>query len=270
MKPIIKWAGGKRQLLGEILPLFPEKYERYIEPFIGGGAVLFAHAPRTAIVNDLNSELINLYTVIKSDSDSLISVLSTYKNEKEFFYEIRNQDREKDFKKKSRVERAARFIFLNRTCFNGLYRVNSRGEFNVPYGKYKSPIICNKELIKEISKYFNENDISFYNVDFEEIIKKSKQGDFIYLDPPYDPISETSSFTAYDKNGFDKEEQLRLRDALKEADERCVKWLLSNSATDFIKDIYNDWNVVEIDANRNINSKGDKRGKVKEVLIKNY
>ncbi|RIU93314.1 DNA adenine methylase [Oceanobacillus picturae] len=276
LQPYLKWAGGKRQLLPEIRKYLPKKYNTYYEPFVGAGAVLFDLQPSRLVINDVNIELINTYKIIKSKDgvEALINLLKEHNSQhsKEYFYMIRDEDRKDDYKNKSDVEKAARLIYLNKTCFNGLFRVNSQGQFNVPFGNYKNPKIVNDIVIKAVHKYLNSADSFITNQDFEEVLKTAKKGDFIYLDPPYDPVSDTSSFTGYSLNGFSKEDQLRLRDMCVELDKRGCKFLLSNSATPFIKDIYNEkgFNIKTVSAKRNINSVASKRGKIDEVLVMNY
>lgn len=271
--PIVKWAGGKRQLLPEIKKYVPKKYSTYYEPFVGGGAVLFDIQPKKAIINDVNDELMNLYQVVKDDVDALIKDLENHKNEADYFYEVRAWDRDLDFYKKlSNVKRASRVHFLNKTCYNGLFRVNQAGQFNAPYGRYKNPNIKNSITLKAVSKYFNEANIEFRNTDFEEAVKGVRKGAFIYFDPPYDPVSDSSSFTGYAKGGFNRDEQIRLKKLCDKLNKRGVKFLLSNSATDFILDLYNeeDYRVEIIQAKRTINSKGNDRGEVDEILVRNY
>lgn len=271
LKPVIKWVGGKTQLLDELIKRIPKEYNTYFEAFFGGGALLLAITPKNAIINDFNKELINLYTVIKDNPDKLINELNSgkYLNEESNFYSIRNLDRnEIYFNKLADFEKASRTIYLNKTCYNGLYRVNSKGEFNTPFGRYKKPLICDEENIRNVSKYLKT--VSIFNLDFEEFLKQAKAGDFVYLDPPYDIVSKTASFTAYNKAGFNRDEQIRLKEACDKLTSKGVKWMLSNSATPFILDLYKDYNIDIVYAKRCINSKGDKRGNVEEVIIRNY
>lgn len=270
MKPFLKWAGGKRQLLPEIKKYIPENINTYYEPFVGAGAVFLDFAFENCVINDQNLELINCYNVIKKDVSKLIEELKNYKNEKEFFVTIRQLDRDDNFSKLNHIKKAARIIYLNKTCFNGLYRVNKNGYFNVPFGGYKNPTILDEDNAREIHTYLRDKNVKITNLDFEECLKDVKEGDFVYLDPPYDPVSETSSFTTYGKNGFSRDEQKRLKKVLDELSKKNVKWLLSNSATPFIKELYKDYTIIEVDAKRNINSDATKRGTIKEVLIKNY
>ena len=269
--PVLKWVGGKRQLLPEIRKRIPKKYKVYYEPFLGGGAVLFDLQPKKAIVNDLNSELINVYKTIKSFPTELVEELRKFSNDEETFYNIRNIDRDKTkYQELSNIQKAARIIYLNKACFNGLYRVNNAGEFNSPFGRYKNPNIVNDKTIYAVSKYFNTADITFKNGDFEECIKEIQKDSFVYLDPPYDPISKTSNFTGYNQGGFSDEEQIRIKNMCDRLNENGIKFLLSNSATPFIKELYKDYIIDIVSAKRSVNSKADKRGEIEEVLIRNY
>lgn len=272
--PVVKWVGGKRQLLPEIKKYSPKKYSTYFEPFVGGGAVLFELQPKNAIVNDINKELINLYSVIKNNVDDLIEKLSdteTYSNTSDCYYRVRELDREpQKYNKMTGVDRAARILYLNKTCYNGLYRVNSMGEFNSPFGSYKNPNIVNSITLKAVSKYFNESNIKFLNGDFEKTVKTAKKDDFVYFDPPYAPISKTSNFTGYNENGFGENEQIRLKELCDTLDKKGVKFLLSNSDCEFIRELYKDYNIVTIKAKRTINSNANNRGAISEVLIRNY
>lgn len=269
--PVVKWVGGKRQLLGSLLPLIPKMYSSYCEPFIGGGAVFFALQPSKAIINDLNSDLITMYRVIKDNADELIKDLSFHENTPDYFYSLRDLDRDKDkYNNLSDIKKASRLIYLNKTCYNGLFRVNSAGEFNTPFGNYKNPNIINEPVIRAVSNYLNKAKIDFFNCDFEEVLSKVRKGCFVYLDPPYDPISDTASFTGYNKGGFDKEEQLRLKNCCDRLNKRNIKFMLSNSATDYIKNIYSNYNITIVKAIRAVNSDSSKRGAVEEVIIRNY
>lgn len=271
ISPVLKWVGGKRQLLPEIRKYIPQNISTYYEPFLGGGAVLFDILPKKAVVNDVNTELINVYEVIRDDVESLIEDLAKHKNEADYFYEIRALDRDPDkYSLLSDVERASRIIYLNKTCFNGLFRVNRAGHFNTPFGKYKNPNIQNAETLRAVSRYFNITNIKFLSTDFDEAVKGCRKGAFVYFDPPYDPVSDSSSFTGYAKGGFDRNEQKRLKELCDKLNDRGVKFLLSNSSTDFIMDLYKDYNIEIIQAKRSINSNGKNRGEVDEVLVRNY
>lgn len=269
-QPFLKWAGGKRQLLFEIRKYVPDNYKMYFEPFVGAGAVLFDLQPKCAVINDINFELMNTYYVIQHSVEELIDELSKHKNEKEYYYTIRNLDRSDTFYELSNIQRAARLIYLNKTCYNGLFRVNRQGQFNVPFGKYKNPKIVNSDVLRAVHDYLTSNEITILNVDFEKAVANAKAGDFVYFDPPYDPVSETSSFTNYSLNGFTRDDHVRLRDVFVDLHERGCYVLLSNSATDFIQELYSDFYVEKVSASRNINSVAAKRGKIDEVLVRNY
>ena len=269
--PVVKWVGGKRQLLSEISPLLPKRITSYCEPFLGGGAVLFSIQPSKAIVNDLNSDLITVYEVIRDDVEELIDNLKKHENSSENFYTIRDMDRNKEtYAAMSKVERASRLIYLNKTCFNGLFRVNSSGEFNSPFGHYKNPNIVNEPVLRAVNKYFSSSNITFCNEDFAVTLGRISKGSFVYLDPPYDPVSDTANFTGYNRGGFDRNEQIRLKQCCDELTQRGVKFMLSNSATTFIKELYKDYDISIVQAKRAINSDASKRGAIEEVLIRNY
>ncbi len=269
--PVVKWVGGKRQLLPEIDKHIPSRISTYYEPFLGGGAVFFHLQGKKAVVNDINEELINLYKVIRDDVDELIADLQKHENTSEYFYEIRELDRDRErYEKLTDIERASRMHYLNKTCFNGLFRVNQQGEFNTPFGRYKNPDFVNATTLKAVSNYFNKADITFKCGDFEEAVKGIRKGSFVYFDPPYDPLSDSSNFTGYDKGGFARDEQVRLKKLCDKLHDRGVKFLLSNSATNFILELYRDYKIEIVKAKRVINSKGDQRGEVDEVLVRNY
>ncbi len=267
--PFVKWAGGKRQLLPELVKRVP-KFTTYCEPFVGGGALFFYLQPKKAIINDFNKDLINTYITIQNDVESLIQYLSTYKNDSESYYKIRELDRTPLFHRMSDTEKASRLIYLNKTCYNGLFRVNSMGEFNSPFGSYKSPNIVNEPTLRAIHNYFQNADVTFLSGDFAVAVKGLKKGTFVYFDPPYDPVSASSNFTGYTNLGFGKQEQRRLKEVCDELNTKGIKFLLSNSATDFILDLYKEYNIEKISAKRVINSNANNRGNVDEVLIRNY
>jgi len=275
VRPFLKWAGGKRQLLPEIKKLLPKRMGHYVEPFVGGGAVFLELQRPKIIINDKNKELINCYEVVKESIEDLIECLQTYKerNNEKYFYEIREMDRAADFSQKPRVERAARLIYLNKTCYNGLFRVNSQGQFNVPFGRYKNPNILDHAVLKAVSKYLNTVDCQILNQDFAEAVASAQAEDFIYFDPPYDPMSQTASFTGYDMNGFDKSQQERLKACADALVDRGCHVLLSNSATPFIEQLYGDrdkYRQFKVKATRQINSNADKRGAIEEILIASH
>jgi DNA adenine methylase len=267
LKPFVKWAGGKRQLIQILRTNLPKSYNCYFEPFIGGGALLFGTQTKNAVISDINSELINAYITIRDDVESLICSLNNHKNEEDYFYEVRSLQ----VSNLNKIERAARFIYLNKTCFNGLYRENSKGQFNSPFGRYKNPNISDQDNLRLVSIYLNSSNIEIYNQDYEETIKKAKRGDFIYFDPPYYPLTSTANFTKYAKGDFTPDNQKELASVFKRLDKKGCFVMLSNSNTDFIKDLYKDYPLIEIEATRFINCKADRRGKgLFEVLIKNY
>lgn len=269
--PVVKWVGGKRQLLPQILPLIPKRMSAYCEPFLGGGAVLFALQPRRALVNDLNQDLITVYRVIKENADALIEHLSRHENTPEYFYRIRDLDRDREaYAALSDVEKASRLLYLNKTCYNGLFRVNASGAFNSPYGHYRRPNIVNEQTIRGVSRYFNSCDIAFFSEDFAAVLDRVPRGGFVYLDPPYDPVSDTASFTGYNRGGFGREEQVRLKACCDALTARGVKFLLSNSATPFIRELYSSYHVSIVQARRAVNSVASRRGAIEEVLVRNY
>ena len=273
VKPFVKWAGGKRQIIDKLKKYMPKKFNTYYEPFVGGGAVLFELAPKRAVINDWNEELMIVYRVM-SDYDiyqKMCALLNKYEreNSKEFYYKLRDKDKnKKSFARMSDYARAARTIYLNKTCFNGLYRVNSKNEFNVPYNGKDNINTYDGENLIAIHMYLTMNDIKIMNTDFEEAVETAEAGDFVYFDPPYDSIN--NSFTSYTDTGFGKEEQERLADIFKELDKKGVYVMLSNCNTPFIQNLYKDYHIHVIEAKRSINAKGNKRGNVEEVIITNY
>ena len=257
-------------MIPELLKYIPPAYGRYYEPFIGGGALLLTLQPDGATISDRNSELINCYQVVKHAVEELISNLQQHYNEADYFYEVRGWDRQAEFSTKTSVQRAARIIFLNKTCYNGLFRVNSKGQFNAPFGRYKNPTIVDETVLRNVSQYLNQSTITIRQADFATTVAAAGHNDFVYFDPPYDPVSTTSSFTAYDRSRFDRTEQQRLKTVVDELSARHCQVLLSNAYTDFIQDLYRDYRCVRVSATRAINSKGTKRGKVDEILVMNY
>lgn len=273
LAPVLKWVGGKRQLLDEILPLIPNKISTYVEPFVGGGAVIFSLQPKKAIVNDSNEELINVYQVIKERPNELIELLHAYelRNNEDFFYQVRAIDRDKaEYINLTNLERAARIIYLNKTCYNGLFRVNMAGEFNTPYGNYKKPNIVNQTVIKALSNYLNKYDVRLICGDYKTALRGLRTGSFVYLDPPYMPLSQTSSYTGYTAAGFGLKEQDELKEQCDILNKKGIRFLLSNSSHPYIHDLYNGYDIKIVSARRAINSKGNKRGEIDEVLIRNY
>lgn len=265
----IKWAGGKKKLIEQFNPFFPQKIERFFDPFVGGGSVAFfiikKYKPKEVFLSDINQELINCYIVIKNDVENLINELKKLKttHNKETYYKIRAQDPGS----LSPVERAARFIYLNKTCYNGLYRVNSKGQFNVPIGEYKNPSIYSEEDLREISQLLKNTKIEAMH--FSEIIKRVKKGDFVYFDPPYYPLKKGKSFTTYTKDNFLERDQIELEELFTQLNKTGSKLMLSNSDTDFIKNLYKNYNIHTVNAARMINCVATKRGIIKEVLVTN-
>lgn len=268
-RPFIKWVGGKTQLLPELIGRLPEEYGAYHEPFIGGGALYFAQAHNKAIISDINEELINVYNTIKERPEELIRALKKHRYEEEYYYKIRNVDRSTLYRGWSDTRKAARFIFLNKTCFNGLYRVNAKGQFNAPFGSYKDPKICDAENIRACSEHLNQNTTILLST-FSDVVKRAKKYDLVYFDPPYAPLSATSNFTGYSKQGFDVEMQVKLRDCMDKLTDKGVYVMLSNSSAPLIYDLYEEYYIDEVMASRAVNSKATKRGKVKEVVVRNF
>lgn len=268
--PFIKWVGGKRQIISQHLDqLFPNEFNTYIEPFVGGGAVLFHLQPENAIVNDLNSELINAYQMLQKHPQALMSQLDHYKTQhsESFYYQIRNA------KLETNLERAARFIYLNKTAFNGLYRVNQKNEFNVSFNQVSQDKLnlYNPTNLQNVTNYLNNNNIQFHNGDYQKILQLAQKGDFIFCDPPYDYEINTKGFTNYTKSGFNQDNQIALAQKLKELDGQGVKWMVTNHDTQLINHLYQDFKIKPIATNRNVNSVGFKRKATgKEVVITNY
>ena len=269
-EPFLKWAGGKSQLLKQFECFLPSKFNNYLEPFVGAGSVFFylyntgRLKGKKIILIDSNEELINCFLVIKENVERLISILKgpKYVNKKEVYYRIRAEE------PKDRFERAARTIYLNKTCFNGLYRVNSKGKFNVPFGRYKAPLICDSRNLRAVS-------IALKNVkilcdDFEKSLEYAGKRDFIYFDPPYQPLSKTSNFTSYTKDAFSEEDQKRLCEVFKRLDKMGCKIILSNSDTHFIRKLYKKYRIETVYAKRAINCKPSGRGVIKELVVLNY
>ena len=273
LRPFVKWAGGKRQLINILKSNLPNEFNTYFEPFLGGGAFLLELKPSKVIVNDYNSELVNVYNVLsnKEKINKLMKELDTYESNhgSEFYYSLRNKDRDKNkFKQIVDYKRAARTIYLNKAGFNGLYRVNSNNEFNVPFGQKKQLKTYDKDNLLAINEYLNNNDVKILNDDFEIAVKEAKKGDFVYFDPPYD--SETETFNGYTELGFGKEEQKRLAKVFKKLDGKGVYVMLSNHNTSLIRDLYKEYNIKVIKAKRIISANSKNRGLVEEVIITNY
>ena len=260
-KPFLKWVGGKTQLLPQIFELFPKNFNRYHEPFVGGGAVFFNLQPNKAILSDVNPDLIQAYQMIRDDVDSVIAELKQHRAEEAYYYSVR----ETDVAELSAAEAAARIIFLNKTCFNGLYRVNRRGKFNVPFGKYANPTICNEKNLRAVSDALQGVDIRLQSV--FELDTRVKKNDLVYFDPPYVPVSPTASFTSYTKQGFGEHQQRELADLFGRLVSKGAHCFLSNSDTPLVRELYKDFNIKKVYARRAINSRADRRGPVGEVIV---
>ena len=273
-KPFVKWAGGKRQLMSELKKNFPTKFGTYLEPFLGGGAVMFdllAKQPNLKCnASDLNSDLVLAYVTIRDRLEKLIESLEDHsknyhKDSTGYYYEVRNQE------PKNQIEKVSRLLFLNKTCFNGLYRVNSKGKFNVPLGRYTNPNIVNKENLQAVSKILQSEKIKISCRDFSSIIKDAKKEDFVYFDPPYQPVSDTANFTSYTHRDFTEDDLERLADVASQLDSKGCHVMLSNSNSKTVKKSFSSgWEIKEISANRSINSNSQKRTGHKEIIIKNY
>ena len=265
-RPFLKSVGGKTALLPEILLRLPAKINTYYEPFLGGGAVFFALAAenrfKRAVLSDANEELVVTYIALANLTDKVVRALKKHMYEEEHYYSVRARDT----LKMEMNARAARFIYLNKTCFNGLWRVNKKGKFNVPFGRYTNPTICDEENLRAVAAVLQRTAVPFAT-DFEVTVALAKRGDTAYFDPPYAPASATANFTAYTAGGFGPEDQKRLRDVAKKLDERGVHVLLSNSDTPFVRELYRGFKIEKVQAPRRVNSRGDKRGNVGELLI---
>ncbi|AJM72066.1 DNA methyltransferase [Mycoplasma yeatsii GM274B] len=274
IKPFVKWAGGKTQLLNTLLKYVPKEFNRYYEPFIGGGALLFKIKPNNFWINDFNKELVSAFLCFK-DNDKFVKMIEQIEkhqqnHSEEYFYKIRDLDREKSFANASIDQIASRFIYLNKSCFNGLYRVNKNGFFNVPSAKKTNVVCYDPNNFKSIRNYFQNSECKITSLDFSKAVETAQSGDFVYFDPPYDNYEEQKNFTSYNKDGFSKQDQIRLADLFKELDKKNVKVMLSNHDTKFIRELYKGFEIIEVEARRNINSNALKRGNVKEVIIRNY
>jgi len=264
-RPFLKWAGGKSRLIPQYLPYFPKKFTNYYEPFLGGGAVFFHLQPKSAVLTDINADLINTYCCVRDRVEELIAYLKKHdaRHDKDYYYEVRSYPQGTD------IERAARLIYLNKTCFNGLYRENSKGEFNVPMGKYKNPVICNADLLRAVSVVLKSATIEKRH--FEDVLNYAKSvEDFVYFDPPYFPINSTSYFTSYSRDSFNEDAQVRLKEVFAQLASQGVKVLLSNSDCEFIRELYSEFKIKPISASRSINSNAKNRGKIREVLISSF
>jgi DNA adenine methylase len=274
-KPFLKWAGGKQQLLAQYEAYLPSSFERYLEPFVGGGAVFFhlwnrGRLPKRAFLFDNNEELINTFRVVRDKIDELIGILAIHKknHNKEYYYAIRGLDRHARPVALSEVERAARTIYLNKTCYNGLYRVNSQGQFNVPMGSYKNPKILYEDTLRAASAALQGAQLEAR--DFRTMVELAQVGDFFYFDPPYDPLTKTASFTSYTAGNFRDEDQRQLAGVFARLSAKGCLCMLSNSRTPFILDLYENFRIETVRANRAINSDADGRGSIKEVVVLNF
>ena len=264
-KPFLKWAGGKGRLLGKLNKFFPKNYNRYFEPFIGGGAIFFHLNPEKAIINDLNEELVNLYKIIKDIPEELMEELNKLQNkvsDKDFFLKMRSK------KPKKELEKAVRMVFLNRTCYNGMYRVNSKGEFNVPFGDMGNPKLYEKKNILACSHTLKKTTI--LNGDYKKLNRRIRENDFVYLDPPYVPLSETAHFTSYTSEKFGKEHQLELLTFCEKIDKKGGLFMLSNSYNEYTEELYQKFNINTIKAARSVAAKSESRAEIKEIVVTNY
>lgn len=274
-KPFVKWAGGKRQLIPEIAKHLPKKLGTYFEPFLGGGALLFhllsENKNLKGYASDLNSDLILSYVTIRDNLEGLLKSLEKhsdnyFSNSKSYYYSVRESE------PKSQIEKVSRLLFLNRTCFNGLYRVNSKGKFNVPLGRYSHPNIVQEENLRTVNQFLNQNKIMIKCQDFSSTVEKAQKGDFVYFDPPYQPVSKTANFTSYTNGNFGINDLTRLANVSNELTKKGVNVLLSNSYSKQVRDLFSSkqWKIIKIEANRAINSDSNKRTGHSELLIKNY
>lgn len=268
VKPFVKWAGGKSQLLAELTRRLPRKFRRYMEPFVGGGALFFHLCPALAYLADSNEDLIDCYRVVRDDVEGLISELAKHSYDEQHYYSVRGWDRQDGYADLPALVRAARFIYLNKSCFNGLYRVNSKGQFNVPFGDYTNPTIVDAANLRRCSKALLKTELKV--TDYSDIGDHVERGDFVYLDPPYAPLSVTSSFTGYTRKGFGQSDQEALRELCHRLDKKGVMFMLSNSATPVVQNLYKDFVIHTVSASRAINSKADERGRISELIVTNY
>jgi len=270
-KPFVQWVGGKRGMIPKYQELIPKKFNVYYEPFLGGGAMFFHLQPERAILSDNNTELIKTYEGVRDNPEEVIKTLKDLrsKHSKELYAKVRNLDREISiFHKLSSAEIAARMIYLNQTCFNGLYRVNQKSQFNVPIGSSLNRLICDEHTIRNASKILKK--VTLIEAGFEATVRNARTGDFIYLDPPYYPISVYSDFTRYTKEKFYKEDQVRLKKEIDRLSKLGSKVMLSNSNCEFIRNLYKGYKLQKVYAGRSLNCKKDQRGKISELLITNY
>jgi DNA adenine methylase len=267
-KPFLKWVGGKSQLLPEIAKRIPLNYDRYFEAFTGGGAVFFYLQPNQAFLVDINEELINTYRVVRDKVDDLVSDLKQHIYDKDYYYKLRNVDRELKYSNWSDVQKASRFIYLNKTCYNALYRVNSKNQFNTPFGRYTNPTILDEVNLRACSEVLQN--VELIAGDFRIVEPSLTIKDFVYLDPPYAPLSKTAYFTGYSSNGFDENMQKSLFDFCHRLNTQGIRFMLSNSSAPLVLDLYKSFNIEFVMASRFINSQTNKRGKIPEVIVTNY
>lgn len=270
LKPFVKWVGGKGSSVERLLQLIPAHIDTYVEPFVGSGALFFSLNFDKAIINDSNSELIATYQEIKENVFELEMYLSTLIYDKSLYEKIRSWDREKDFFKRPRVERAARLIYLMKTCYNGLYRVSKKNYFNTPMGNYKSPLICDVPTLNACYKFLNDKNVAIYNQDYASLLDMIPDNAFVYLDPPYFPVSKTANFTSYQSDKFKETEQFRLLDFCMNLHKRRIRFLLSNSDVPEAREIYSKFNIKVLEVCRRINSNITKRSAVNELAVTNY
>jgi DNA adenine methylase len=267
-RPVLKWVGGKGQLLPELIKRVPTTFSTYHEPFVGGGALFFELAAQgkitTALLSDVNPSLVEVYIALRDCVDDVIKILKRHRYEEDYYYKIRALKPAK----LSLPARAARIIYLNKTCYNGLYRENRAGEFNVPFGRHKNPTICDESNLRAVSRMLQSVQIAHSH--FSSILQIAQSGDFVYFDPPYHPVSVTANFTAYSRHGFGEQEQIQLRNTFSELTQKGVKVMLSNSDTPFIRELYDGYGISRVYASRLVNSKASSRGKVSEVVVCNY
>lgn len=269
MKPFVKWAGGKTQLLDELKRRMPDEFNAYYEPFLGGGAMLLDLRPRVAFACDINPNLINTYRQLRDNINGVIDALKSLDSgaaTKETY--MARRDTYNHDGGISGTERAALFIWLNKHAFNGLYRENAKGEFNVPFNNRAYGGSFDENNLREISRYFGHFNVNLFTGDFEDFLRKPKKGDFVYVDSPYVPVSDTANFTGYAKDGFDYEDHRRLMESLHALSRRGVKWMMSNNDVDLVRYWYKAYNIQSVDVRRSINAKGNRKGR--EVIITNY
>lgn len=274
LHPILKWAGGKTQILEKIIELAPKEFNRYFEPFVGGGAVLFKLQPASFVINDRNGELISLYRTLCDESafQMMLSLVDEYQknHSKENYYNIRSLDRNANFSEYEDYRKGARMLYLNKTCFNGLFRVNSKGFFNVPWNGNEHPKCYDATNITNVHNFMKQRNHIILNEDFEEAVKSAKKGDFVYFDPPYDTFENQNNFTTYTKDNFDKNDQIRLANLVHSLSDKGVYVMVSNHNTEFIRSLYKDFKITVVCAKRLISAKNETRGFVEEVIITTY